>query len=223
MTDIVSWLPHGMAFRIHKPKAFAEHVMPKYFNKTKYRSFQRQLQIYGFRRVKDKNSSENGAYYHKAFVRGQKSLCLQMTPSSSSQPVKHPSAAVPAPIEHTLEDEVVGSSSLGCGALDCNEEDYVSTSEWISVAQKIIAQVDHSNQETEQKAALLSCDHAGRRSSFVKSGGHRNSSIKDNEAGGNLSVADQQDLRDGDESFFAGRRFYALTEQGRPGILFSDC
>jgi hypothetical protein len=75
-----------------------------------------------------------------------------------------------------------------------------------------MAQVDHSNQETEQKAALMSCDHVGRRSSFVKPGGHRNSSIKDNAAGGNLSVVHQQDLRDGDESCFSGKRFYFVED-----------
>ena len=50
--SIVSWLPHGRAFKIHKPKAFADIVMPRFFNQSKYTSFQRQLNLYGkFKRL----------------------------------------------------------------------------------------------------------------------------------------------------------------------------
>lgn len=45
--SIVSWLPHGRAFKIHKPKAFADIIMPRFFNQSKYTSFQRQLNLYG--------------------------------------------------------------------------------------------------------------------------------------------------------------------------------
>eukprot|EP00804_Cyclotella_cryptica_P004562 CCRYP_006901-RB/>CCRYP_006901-RB protein AED:0.43 eAED:0.43 QI:0/-1/0/1/-1/0/1/0/74 len=44
---IVSWLKHGRAFKIHDPKAFAEVIMPRFFNQSKYTSFQRQLNLYG--------------------------------------------------------------------------------------------------------------------------------------------------------------------------------
>jgi hypothetical protein len=44
---IVSWLPHGRAFKIHQPKVFAEVIMPRFFNQSKYTSFQRQLNLYG--------------------------------------------------------------------------------------------------------------------------------------------------------------------------------
>jgi hypothetical protein len=47
--SIISWQPHGTAFRVHQPDEFARIVMPRYFQQTKYKSFQRQLHIYGFR------------------------------------------------------------------------------------------------------------------------------------------------------------------------------
>jgi hypothetical protein len=78
MESIVSWQPHGNTFRIHKPKEFAEIIVPRYFNQTKYRSFQRQLHIYGFQRVRDKTSPDFGAYHHELFQRGQSQLCFQM-------------------------------------------------------------------------------------------------------------------------------------------------
>merc|ERR1712025_213429 len=60
------------------PKEFADVIMPQYFNQTKYRSFQRQLYIYGFDRVKDKSSDDYGAYFHELFIRGSSDLCLDM-------------------------------------------------------------------------------------------------------------------------------------------------
>merc|ERR1712176_7588 len=76
--SIISWPPSGKAFKIHKPKEFADVIMPQYFNQTKYRSFQRQLYIYGFDRVKDKSSDDYGAYFHELFIRGESDLCLDM-------------------------------------------------------------------------------------------------------------------------------------------------
>jgi len=47
LEDIVSWMPHGRAFKIHDSKVFASTIMPKFFNQSKYTSFQRQLNLYG--------------------------------------------------------------------------------------------------------------------------------------------------------------------------------
>ena len=41
-TDIISWLPEGISFRVHKPKEFLEQIMPRHFEQTKFKSFQRQ-------------------------------------------------------------------------------------------------------------------------------------------------------------------------------------
>lgn len=74
---VVSWQPHGKAFRVHKPKDFAETLMPQYFKQTHYKSFQRQLHIYGYRRITA--GRDKGAYYHELFVKGKKQICLRMT------------------------------------------------------------------------------------------------------------------------------------------------
>ena len=42
------------------------------------RSFQRQLYIYGFRRIRCRGMLDTGAYYHEQFLREDKDLCLQM-------------------------------------------------------------------------------------------------------------------------------------------------
>lgn len=74
--SIVCWQPHGRAFMVHKPKEFVSQIMAKYFNQTKYASFQRQLNLYGFSRLS--HGLDKGAYYHKCFVRGQRKLCRGM-------------------------------------------------------------------------------------------------------------------------------------------------
>jgi hypothetical protein len=48
MPLVVSWRHHGNAFTVHEPEIFVKKIMPHYFNQSKYKSFQRQLNLYGF-------------------------------------------------------------------------------------------------------------------------------------------------------------------------------
>lgn len=74
--SIVCWQPHGRAFMVHKPKEFVQEVMSHFFNQTKYASFQRQLNLYGFSRLT--HGPDKGAYYHNCFVRCKRHLCKGM-------------------------------------------------------------------------------------------------------------------------------------------------
>lgn len=70
--DVVSWQPHGRCFIVHQPKRFVEEVMPKYFRQSKLTSFQRQVNLYGFRRLTA--GKDRGGYYHEMFLRGRPDL-----------------------------------------------------------------------------------------------------------------------------------------------------
>jgi len=70
--DIVRWEEHGRAFRIINSDLFAEKVLPLYFRHSKITSFQRQLNLYGFRRIT--KGTDQGAYYHAKFQRGKSDL-----------------------------------------------------------------------------------------------------------------------------------------------------
>jgi HSF-type DNA-binding len=69
--DIISWLPHGRAFRLHDVSRFVTELMPQFFNQTKYSSFQRQLHMYNFQRITSKTNKDKGSYHHPSFIRGE--------------------------------------------------------------------------------------------------------------------------------------------------------
>jgi HSF-type DNA-binding len=75
-SDIASFMPHGQAFAIHKPIEFTEEVMPNYFRMSHFSSFQRQLNLYDFRRISD--GPDKGGYYHEFFVREHVSASFMM-------------------------------------------------------------------------------------------------------------------------------------------------
>ena len=75
---IVSWMEEGRSFRVHKPKSFMEKIVPHYFKQSKFKSFQRQLHLYDF--VRTPRGIFAGAYAHPLFIRGDKSLCLSLSP-----------------------------------------------------------------------------------------------------------------------------------------------
>ncbi len=60
---IVSWLPHGRAWKVHNTYVFEEQVIPTYFDATKYNSFVRLVNAWGFRRLTKR--ADKGSYYHE--------------------------------------------------------------------------------------------------------------------------------------------------------------
>ena len=38
--DVISWLPGGKGFRVHKKEEFCETIMPNFFASSKYKTFQ---------------------------------------------------------------------------------------------------------------------------------------------------------------------------------------
>lgn len=73
-SHICAWHAHGRSFSVYKRDLFVSEVMPNYFRQSQYASFQRQLNLYGFRRISQK-SPDHGSYYHEMFLRSRADLC----------------------------------------------------------------------------------------------------------------------------------------------------
>jgi HSF-type DNA-binding len=69
---------------IHKKKLFAKEILPKYFKATKFTSFTRKLNRWGFNRAP--RGPETGAYFHKLFQRDKPELSLTMSSQSGHKP-----------------------------------------------------------------------------------------------------------------------------------------
>ena len=50
-SHIVSWLPNGSSFKVHDKQQFTSEVLPVFFGTSKYKSFQRNLNLWGFQTV----------------------------------------------------------------------------------------------------------------------------------------------------------------------------
>lgn len=97
LTEIVSWLPHGRSFVILRPDLFCEEVLPRYLppadsrGSTKYPSFTRKLNRWGFRQAT--RGADSGAFHHPFFLREQPELCMKMVCQKSRDrqqgPQKH--------------------------------------------------------------------------------------------------------------------------------------
>ncbi|KAK9765309.1 hypothetical protein K7432_006463 [Basidiobolus ranarum] len=74
-SDMIAWERSGTRFIIKDTLSFASKVLPKYYETSKFTSFSRQLNIYGFHRISDrrrtKQSSEASTiiYSHQHFKR----------------------------------------------------------------------------------------------------------------------------------------------------------
>ncbi|GFH56935.1 hypothetical protein CTEN210_13411 [Chaetoceros tenuissimus] len=85
--SIISWSPNGKYFRVHNRKAFEDLIQKKHFNQSKYASFRRQLNLWGFERIPDhevqdpylERSLYGGCFFHPLFQRHDRSLCCTMS------------------------------------------------------------------------------------------------------------------------------------------------
>merc|ERR1712151_88216 len=63
----ISWKDDGNSFIIHDQAVFLNEIIPLYFKTSRWKSFQKQLNIYGFQRVE----GQRREYYHQFFTRNE--------------------------------------------------------------------------------------------------------------------------------------------------------
>lgn len=78
----ITWSPHGTTFTILSISLFSERILPEYFNTHLFSSFIRQLNMYGFRRVKtntkkqlnsqsNRKKNTNLTFFHQFFIQNK--------------------------------------------------------------------------------------------------------------------------------------------------------
>lgn len=108
--DIVSWNKGGTGFTVHNKELFTKQIIPMYFNQTKYKSFQRQLSLYGFQRIT--GGANKGLRYHEKLRRGMRERCRSMKPigykprSSEAKEAAKPLQTSPGPLR-IVDDEII--------------------------------------------------------------------------------------------------------------------
>jgi chemotaxis protein histidine kinase CheA len=77
--ESMCWLPNGNAFALH-PTLFMKVILPKHFEGTKFESFTRKLNRWGFKRIAGEDAPEDTfAYSHHLFKRDYSELCRGMS------------------------------------------------------------------------------------------------------------------------------------------------
>ncbi|CAD8123315.1 unnamed protein product [Paramecium sonneborni] len=67
---VVCWNKEGTAFYIQDPAQLTEQILPQYFKHRNYQSFLRQLNMYGFKKLK--NIQGKNEFQHQQFRKGVK-------------------------------------------------------------------------------------------------------------------------------------------------------
>jgi len=100
--DCASWNDAGNAFFVKDIERFSNDILMRYFRHNKFASFQRQLNLYGFRKVN--RGVDAGAYAHQYFRKGQPDLLILVRRAQS--PVPSPTVS---PVSQTYSPQMVGN------------------------------------------------------------------------------------------------------------------
>lgn len=99
-SDCISWNSQGTAFQVHDVERFSEDILTKYYRHSKFSSFQRQLNLYSFRKIV--KGADAGGYAHPMFRRDRPDDLYHVRRSiSGSARYEPPAAAARAAAKRT--------------------------------------------------------------------------------------------------------------------------
>lgn len=91
--DIATWSPNGDNFVVKNVEKFASSILPQYFKHSNFSSFARQLNFYGFRKLKaepiltadyDARTASYVRFYHEKFQKDKPELLVHIKRATKS-------------------------------------------------------------------------------------------------------------------------------------------
>jgi HSF-type DNA-binding len=95
--SIASWSAAGDCFTVKDIETFEKEVVPKYFNHSNFSSFTRQLNFYGFQKMRSDadlqvNSNNSVRFCHEYFKQGQPELLMKIKRATATSTTTTPSS-----------------------------------------------------------------------------------------------------------------------------------
>lgn len=166
-SDIVTWMPHGRAWKILDKERLLSIAIPAYFGQTKFESFTRQLSGWGFKRMHSLGA-DYSCYYNQIFLQGlpQLTILMKRVITRKGKPIPHPegepnfylisrSHPLPSLISSTQDSTVVPTtfrSSLNTGEPFARTHAVLShegrQSQWVQCGE----QIQMTNQAVQARA-----------------------------------------------------------------------
>ena len=245
LDNIISWVCDGRAIMIHDPNELVKVLLPNFFCQTKFRSFERQLNMWHFERLV--KGPHRGAFVHPLFLKDKAYLCKHMSRNLCDNPWKQTLSM--DYLLHEMDAAAVINAALKNRNLLIKQSSLTEPS-WTSCPHKINHFKEEENDliiwtigEAESALStgtatnnncnnLASCQAVNKTNllnvePFELSLRSTSSSSCQSLVNSTLIGDDDEelneifDLKNGDVSSFAGRQFYVLDEPN-DGEMLAD-
>jgi len=163
---VASWSDNGETFVVKQPNVFETKIIPQFFKHSKFSSFVRQLNFYGFRKIKFSDTIKIDAkleaetanfwrFRHEKFLRGKPELLVEIRRSNSQsitekvKPVpkgKNEDVTVLKTEVNTLKDRIAQMTS--------NIDQLTSLVQNITMTDKIVKVEELSKETVEENVPL---------------------------------------------------------------------